>query len=145
MRAGAIIALIAATLPFTGIAYADGPADRTAIETVIHSLKTAEHVSDLFTADADSDLNRLRAIEQNMNASAHTPWSETGPPVLLINTVRFISADVAIVNAAEARIGPIPSNVPVLFVMKKETSGWKIALLRVVSPDFVSVLPSLPG
>jgi hypothetical protein len=119
------------------MAFADEPADRAAIDAVIHSLKTVEPVSQLFTTDADSDLPKLQSIEQSMNRAAHTPWSETGPPVLVINSTRFLSPDVAIVNAVETEIGPVPRKIPVLFVMKRETSGWKIAALRLLASNVV--------
>ena len=133
-------ALLGAGLLFSGLAFADSPADRTAIENVIHSLRTAEPVSALFTADADSDLPKLQQLERSLNNAVHTPWSEVGPPVLLVDSVRFISADVALVNASETQIGPAARRYPVLFVMKKESSGWKIASLRLLGSGFASVV-----
>jgi hypothetical protein len=126
--------LIAAALLCTGIASAEGPADRTAIETVINSLKTAAPVSTLFTADADSDLAQLKAVDSAMADSAKQPWSEKMTPRLLIDSVRFLTPDIALVQAAETQIGSVMvRRVPVQFVMKKETGGWKIASLKLLS------------
>ena len=124
--------LLAIALLCAMLATADEAADRTSIDAVIHSLKTAQPVSSLFTADADSDLARLQALEQRLNAAVHTPWSEAGPPALVIDSMRFLTDDVVLVNAAEMQIGPMPRKFPVLFVMKRETSGWKIASLKML-------------
>jgi hypothetical protein len=120
-------------------AFADQPADRTAIETVIQSLKTARPVSVLFTADADSDLAQLNASQSIMSDAAKQPWSEAMPPALVIDSIRFVTADVAIVNAANVQItSTLARRAPVLFVMKREGTAWKIASLRMLtaSPRF---------
>ena len=127
--------LLAAALLCTLPAFADEPADRTTIETVIHSLKTAGSVSVLFTADADSDLAELNA----MSDAAKQPWSEALPPALVIDSIRFVTADVAIVNAANVQItSTLVRRAPVMFVMKREGAAWKIASLRMLtsSPRF---------
>jgi len=134
MRAILASAFLCATL-----AFADQPADRTAIETVIQSLKTAKPVSALFTADADSDLAQLNASQSVMSDAAKQPWSEAMPPALVIDSIRFVTADVAIVNAANVQItSTLSRRAPVLFVMKREGAAWKIASLRMLtaSPRF---------
>jgi hypothetical protein len=126
--------LIAAALLCTGIASAEGPADRTAIETVINSLKTAKPVSTLFTADADSDLAQLNAADRAMADAARQPWSEKMTPRLLIDSVRFLTPDIALVQAAETQISSVMTRrIPVQLVMKKEPGGWKIASLKMLS------------
>jgi hypothetical protein len=125
-------------LLFTTLALAQSPADRAAVENVIHSLRTAEPVSALFTADADSDLDRLRMIEASMTKEAHEPWSEVGPVALVINSVRFLSPDIALVDASETQIGVhFSKGVPVVFALKRENSQWKIAYLRVMADNQV--------
>ena len=132
-------ALLASVLLCAMPAFADQPADRTAIETVIQSLKTARPVSVLFTADADSDLAQLNASQSIMSDAAKQPWSEAMPPALVIDSIRFVTADVAIVNAANVQItSTLARRAPVLFVMKREGTAWKIASLRMLtaSPRF---------
>jgi hypothetical protein len=123
--------LIAILLLCAGLAFADTPADRTAIEQVINSLSTANPVSVLFTADADSQLDRLT------QQPADEIWSEVFHPTnrrphLAIQSIRFLTPEVALVDAASIQIGSITlmRRVPVWLVMKKEGAGWKIASLR---------------
>lgn len=131
-----------AALLFLGAASAQSPDDRTAIEKVIRSLRTTEPVATLFTADADSDYPRLRAIEQAMSKAGHEPWSEVGPPALLINSVQMLSADAAIVNATETQMGVFATGrIPVVIALRKEKGEWKIAYLRLTSPVPGPVIP----
>jgi hypothetical protein len=126
--------LLASALLCSTLAFGDQPADRTAIETVINSLKTAKPVSVLFTADADSDLAQLDAAQSAMAEAARQPWSEAMPPKLVIDSIRFVTADVAIVNAANRQItSTMVRRTPVLLVMRREDSGWKIASLRMLT------------
>ena len=124
--------VLASALLCAALALADGPADRAAIENVIHSLKTAKPVSVLFTADADSDLDRLNSQNRQMADAAKEPWSEVTPPMLLIEAGRFVTADVALVDATNMQLGAMTAKTRVLFVMKKESAGWKIASLRML-------------
>ena len=134
--------LIAAFLLLAAGGFADEQSDRAAIDSLIHSLRNSSNVSALFTADAENELNRLEAIELNMAKAAHMPWSEVGPPVLVIDTIRFVTADVAIANASEMQTGStITSRLPVLFVMKREKDEWKIASLRLLSPWPIEISP----
>jgi hypothetical protein len=132
MRLSVMTRLVFSVLFCSALAFADGPADRKLIDTVIHSLKTAKPVSSLFTADADSDLGRLQSMEEGMRKPAQTLWPEVGPPVLVVDSMRFLTADIALVNAVEKQIGVGTIRIPLLFVMKREPSGWKIALLRIL-------------
>jgi hypothetical protein len=134
MTAVFVSAILCATL-----AFADQPADRTAIEKVINSLKTANPVSALFTADAESDLVQLNASQSAMSDAAKQPWSEAMPPALVIDSIRFVTTDVAIVNAANLQVtSTLARRAPVLFVMKREGTAWRIATLRMLtaSPRF---------
>jgi hypothetical protein len=142
MRLSVMTRLVFSVLFCSALAFADGPADRKLIDTVIHALKTAKPASSLFTTDADSDLGRLQSMEQEMRKPAQTLWPEVGPPVLVIDSMRFLTADIALVNAVEKQIGVGTIRIPLLFVMKREPSGWKIALLRILDPsDFTHARP----
>jgi hypothetical protein len=149
MRVFLASVLLCATLAFGDQPVADQStaehaADRTAIETVINALKTAKPVSVLFTADADSDLAQLNAAQSAMTEAARQPWSEAMPPKLVIDSIRFVTADgvnvnVAIVNAENRQItSTMVRRTPVLLVMRREGSSWKIASLRMLtaSPVF---------
>jgi hypothetical protein len=131
-------ALIATVLLCAVLAWADTPADRSAIEQVVKSLSTANPVSVLFTADADSQLDQLT------QPPAHEPWSEVfratnGRPSIAVGSIRFLTPEVALVDAVSTRVGStVISHVPVWLVMKKEGAVWKIASLRLPAvSDFV--------
>src|ERR1700684_3163562 len=87
------------------LAWGDEPADRTAIEHVVTSLSTAKPVSALFTADVDNELDRLTAADHPRAGGGIERWSETTVPVLLIQSIRFVTADVALVNAVNTQFG----------------------------------------
>jgi len=124
MKATAGILLLSAVL-----VVADVPADRTAIEHVVNSLSTANPVSVLFTPDADNQLDRLKQ-------PADGPWSEVfhpanGRPLIAVQSIRFLTQEVALVDAVSIQIGSTTMRrVPVWLVMKKEGADWKIASLK---------------
>jgi hypothetical protein len=53
---------------------------------------------------------------------------------MVIQSIRFIAPEVALVDAANTQYGAvIPARrIPVLLVMKKEGAEWRIASLRVM-------------
>jgi hypothetical protein len=122
--------LAAAVLLAAGLALGDEASDRAQIEATVSALNKAQNQTErqaLFTADADNDLNRLPA-------SGGQPWSEVSAPILIIQTVRFVSPEVALVDAANSRFGStVPvQRTPVLLVMRKEQNAWKIASARIL-------------
>jgi hypothetical protein len=112
----------------------EGAADRIAVEKLIQSLGAANVDSAVFTADAENDLPKLRTIQESMRAAVRQPMSEVAPPAFVLSNVRFISPDVAVAYAAEVQLGTMPRKIPMLFVVKKESEGWKIAVLRLLAP-----------
>jgi hypothetical protein len=126
--------LLAAAIICAALAYAQAARDRIAIEDLIHSLNTAQPVSALFTAGAESDLDRLQAIQREMKIAVNRT-SGVAPPAFVMAEVRFLGPDVAMVNAAEVQLGgESPRKIPVLFVLRRDTAGWKIAALRLLDP-----------
>ncbi|HWF08737.1 MAG TPA: hypothetical protein VG297_09745 [Bryobacteraceae bacterium] len=124
-----LLAALVSTIPVL----AEGAADRVAIEKLIQSLGAANVDSAVFTADAENDLPKLRTIQQSMRAAVRQPMSEVAPPAFVLSNVRFISPDVAVAYAAEVQLGTMPRKIPMLFVVKKESDGWKIAVLRLLA------------
>jgi hypothetical protein len=117
MKAIPAILLLCASL-----AFADLPADRAAIEQVVHSPSTAKTVAALFPA------------------GAHEPLSEVTPPLIVIQSIRFLTPEIALVDAIGTQFGStiLTRRVPVWLVMKKEGDDWKIASLKLPVPsDFV--------
>ena len=117
---------------FVACAWADEAAERTAIEGAIGVLNDAQPGtsgrSSLFTADADNELDRRLQPSDR-------PWSEVTRPRLVIQAIRFVTAEVALVTAANIQYGSTTPvrRIPVLLVMKKE-GNWRIASLRLLWP-----------
>jgi hypothetical protein len=133
-------ALFCIPLLFAAHAWADQAADRAAIERVIGALNSAQSRpgekpdSSLFTADADNQLDRLADLNRRLFQASKEPWSEATTPRMAIQSIRFVTPDVALVDAANTQYGSvIPARrIPLLLVMKKEGADWRIASLRVL-------------
>jgi hypothetical protein len=131
-------ALFCIPLLFAAHAWADQAADRAAIERVVGVLNASspgeKPDSSLFTADADNQLDRLAALNRRLSQVSSEPWSEATTPRMAIQSIRFVTPDVALVDAADTQYGSvIPARrIPVLLVMKKEGADWRIASLRVL-------------
>ena len=115
-----------------------GAADRVAIEKVIgalnepHRVPHAKPLSILFTSDADpAELRRLSDMEGRMRQISDGPWSEVTAPRIVSKSIRFLTPDVALVDAVIAQYGSLSgSREPLLLLMKKQGMEWRIASLR---------------
>jgi len=127
-----LLALLLATF-----AWVDNSADRTAIERITLGLTGGQ--KPLFTADADSQLDRLRDLDRSMVESSKKPWSEVLMPRMVVQSIRFIAPDVAAVDAVDTQFGStISRRIPVLLIMRKEAGEWRIASLRVIFPSAIN-------
>jgi hypothetical protein len=132
--------IVCMSLVFATLAYADEAADRSAIERVIGVLNDSQTgsvkkpTSTLFTPDADSELDRLSHLDRRLLQLANEPWSEVTTPRVVIHSIRFVTPNVALVNAANTQYGStiLVRRIPLLFVMRKEGTHWRIASLRVL-------------
>jgi hypothetical protein len=61
-------------------------------------------------------------------------WVELTVPRVVSGTIRFLARDIAIVDGASAVAGVVTlaPRVPLLFVVKREGTAWRIVTLRVV-------------
>jgi hypothetical protein len=123
-------------LCFAAFARTEEASDRAAIERVIAALNDPQTPpATLFTSDADSaaELARLSGISRAMAGASRQPWSEVTPPRIVSRSIRFITAEAALADAAETQYGSVilARSVPLLLVMKKEGNTWRIAALRV--------------
>jgi hypothetical protein len=131
--------IICASLVFAALAWADEPVDRVAIQRVVDGLNRDDpaqgqkRIAGLFTDDADNQLNRLSDLDRRLLPS-NEPWSEATTPRIVVQSIRFITPDVALVDAANTQYGSmiLVRRVPVLLVMRREARGWRIASLRVM-------------
>ena len=131
--------LLAATA-LVSAARADAAADRAAIETVVRAVFAGQApdgkpASTLFTADADSQLDRLMELDRRLVRRSNEPWSEVTAPQVVIQSIRFVTPDVVLVDATNAQYGSVAlgRRIPVLLVMRKVGKNWKIASLRVLT------------
>ena len=123
---------------------ADEVAERAAIEKTIAALSVWPVRANLFTADFDgrAELARLTQSSQIVPGDAKPsveiskePWGEATislpgtivgrSPAIVTRKVRLLSADVAMVDAV--------AKGPVLIVLKREGTEWKIASLRILA------------
>jgi len=121
---------------------ADTAGDREAIESVVHSVFTArtpgdKPIASLFTADAKADLDRLARLDRGLLQSSSELWSETTKPIVVIQSIRFVTPDVALVDAADTQYGSsiLLTRIPFLVLMKKEGTVWLIASFRLLPAD----------
>lgn len=137
MRVILCFALFSAVRPWAG----EVP-DRTAIVGIITALNDPIHLAALFTKDADSDVDFDRLVELHRIGprppgavlGMNEPWTQLTTPRIASGPIRFITPDVAIVDA-ESRIDgavTLARSVPLLFVLKKEGANWRISAVRVV-------------
>jgi hypothetical protein len=118
-------------------AWADEAGDRAAIEKAVAAFNDPAIRESLFAADVDA-AQELRGLERSGAVwfeDADRPWPEVTRPKIAAGHIRFITPDVALVDAALAQYGTVVlrRSLPLLFVMKREGGGWKISALRVMS------------
>jgi uncharacterized protein (TIGR02246 family) len=143
LRQRTIIALVLAsggTLNAAG-QERDRPVELDRIHAVIADLNKArtrhdgKAFSQLFCRDGTVRIgNQIAAsgraaIEKKVTKPL--PWSETTAPRIENEFVRFVSFDVAQVDAVQTQYGPVilKQTVPVRLLMKLEADGWKIISL----------------
>jgi hypothetical protein len=115
--------------------------DRAAIDKVITALNDPLQRGRVFTSDADSSVNFDRLLDIHRQDPSPTgamigreePWTELTMPRVASGSIRFITPNVAIVDGASTVQGAITlaPQVPLMFVMKKEGSEWRIDAVRV--------------
>ena len=120
-------------------AWADSAADRVAVEQIVKAVfagaSTGTPVSTLFAADADSEFDRLTQLDRQLLGLSKEPLSEVTTPSVVIRSIRFVTPDVALIVAANTQYGSIilQTRIPVLLVMRKEGTDWRIVSLRVLT------------
>jgi len=132
--------VVCGLLAFAALGWADERADRAAIQAVVEALAKDQAgggqkgTAGLFTDDADNQLSRLSDLDRRLPQPGGEPWSEVTAPRLVVKAIRFITPDVALVDATYTQYGStiVVRRVPILLVMRKEAKGWRIASLRLM-------------
>lgn len=120
-------------------------ADEAAIRALVRSyvdareLRSPEAVGALFTPDADQHTTagewrrgRAEIVPGTMRSSAAT----TGVRNITVQTLRFLTADVAIADGPYTITGPGPEvrRMWATLVVTRQAEGWKIAAIRNATP-----------
>jgi len=141
--------IIIAAVLFAGAVWAaDEAADRAMIENTVRVFSMAPTRAGLFTSDFDDQesVRFRRAVSPDSGAipiavegvpgevviskepMGEATWFPAGMGRNLgVRKIRFVTADVAMVDAG--------SKVPVLMVMRKVLTEWKIASVRVLAEN----------
>jgi hypothetical protein len=137
---------------FTAALWADEAADRAAIDSVIDALNDPGRRASLFTKDADStvDFDHLIYLHKRVSfiggMGRNEAWVILTKPRVISGPIRFVTPDVATVEGASTVPGAmtVEPRVPLLFVIKREGSAWRITTVRVTrSEPGVSMQPRL--
>jgi hypothetical protein len=133
-------AVLYVLLTLSAVAHGNEKADRSEIERLVDLVNrrlggiAPPAREQLFTPDADTRLAELREVNKDINASAQGPWSEVTAPRLVILSIRFITTDVALVDASHTQYGPTAGvrALPTLLITRRDPLGWKVASFRVL-------------
>ena len=127
-----------------GLAWAQGDADRSAIQRVVSALNDIQNgqstkpVSDLLTADADS-----RELDRLLIRGSRTPLSELAPPGLAASSIRFITPEVALADVVNTQAGSVSfRRLAGMLVMRKDKGDWRIAAVRVLTLSLIGLTGS---
>jgi len=113
--------------------------DRADVDKLIFALKDAlgrrdqKAVSKLLASDTNRPELSLSLLNLNPGtpAPADKPWSEVSRPILMINAVRFPEKNLAEVDTAATQYGSVANrSATVVFLLKREKTGWKIESMR---------------
>jgi uncharacterized protein (TIGR02246 family) len=102
--------------------------------------KDPEAFSKLFTVDADLRIagSKIRFGRTDIAEAVKDGriWSEVTPPHLVAETIRFITPEVALVDAEQVQYGSLAlkQSAPVTLVLRRHFGEWGIASMRVGAP-----------
>jgi hypothetical protein len=126
---------------------ADEASDRRAIEGVIARLNFTDERAGLFASGADvpAELHRLGRVRCNMTGEPRV-WSEVPSPRFTRPTVQFLATDLALADTEYLQFHSVVAAVrtPVVVILKRERSEWKIVTLRVMAecPGVPRIVPA---
>jgi hypothetical protein len=134
-------AILCLILAATGLLAAES-GDRAQIEAVLAALSHSPRPAGLFTASADADaeiaklqsLNNVTGGPWLATPGVNEPWVILTPRRIAVNSIRFITRDSAVVEAASTveRAMVVPRRVPLRITMRREEDRWRIASIRVL-------------
>jgi hypothetical protein len=151
-----VIRALCLAILFTSALWADEAADRSAVEATISALNSSPSRLDLFTADFP-DAAELQRFQQTallrippegtairtqagtlvisrepMGEATWYPGLAT-PPAAIAVALRFVTRSVTFVSTDTAVVVATHGRESVVFVVKNESSNWRIASFRILS------------
>ncbi|OFW01672.1 MAG: hypothetical protein A3H94_00050 [Acidobacteria bacterium RIFCSPLOWO2_02_FULL_60_20] len=157
LRKFAVIVLAVVGAVITVVAQIpDRSAEVAKIQTVIAHLNEARRESNgkafsqLFTADGEFRFENEGVATGRDAIEAGLPrpkdWSEVTAPRIENESVRFLSANVALVDASQTQYGSLilKQSVPVLLLLKRDAGNWRIISLRIYRPWTVAPSSATP-
>ena len=155
MKRGRVKTALGLAILFTSALWADEAADRAAVESTISALNTSPSKPELFTADFPNavELQRFRGqlvvlggiqIGVGTLVISREPMGEATwyPAASATITTRFVTRSVTFVSSDTAVVVAVYGRESVLFVLKNESSNWRIASFRVL-PEAAPTKPVL--
>lgn len=130
-------------LPATWAFAPNSITDRADVDKLMFALKDAigrrdqNAVSKLLASGTNRpELSRsLLNLNPGTPGPGDKPWSELSRPILMINAVRFPEKNLAEVDTAATQYGSVSSrSATIVFLLKREKTGWKIESLRTGPP-----------
>jgi hypothetical protein len=111
--------------------WADEAADRVAIEKVMAALK--DPAAAVWAPGVDGQAERAK-LAGGGPVSGGGPMSEVFFAGVALQSIQFITTDVALVDASETWVGSliVSRTVPVVLVLKKVGADWRVAALRIL-------------
>ncbi len=124
---------IALLLTMVSLAQAQTDTDRDEIREIASGLNDrSTGIAQLFTSDADIWTQNGRTTLASLLKQSQRPWSEIASLRTPAETIRFLTQDVALVDAEIVQYGSVTlkRSIPLLLVMKKERGLWRVASYR---------------
>jgi len=137
MRLSLILCILAAA------AHAQKPADEAAVRDVVKRYVDARDAKDpkatesLFTADADQLVSSgvwRRGREEVVKGTMASSEAAGGKRTITVETVRWLSSDVAIADGRYEIAGPEPRKMWTSIMIVRKPEGWRIAAIRNMLP-----------
>jgi hypothetical protein len=107
---------------------ADDAADRAAIEKIMPVLTRPEDRAAVIADSAD-----VRAVLERIDslATSAPPWSELRPPSITTEDIRFVTSDVALIDAHAGREGM--RTIRFIAVLRRDAGRWRIVAMRITA------------
>ena len=143
----ALILVFAVAAQTASAQSADRAADEAAIRGVIQAFLDTREANDpvalgaLLTADVDQQQtsgNTRRGREAVVSGSLTTQQSTGGRRTITVDSLRFVSADVAIADGRYDSVGRADGTdqrMLTSMVLRRESGAWKIAAIRNMLPS----------